>query len=175
MPWDTNVIDSPLSSAPLFSAPLFLAPPSPAQLARRLAGEVDVWSNEGGAPGPLKPARGLRVLIIEDEGMIAELYAEVLVGLGHGPCAIARTEDEAVCAAEVCKPDIMLVDYNIIGGSGVGAVRRILATQDIPYILTSGERFEDHAAPRAPAYLQKPFNEQQLIAAISLALEQSQR
>jgi two-component system, response regulator PdtaR len=174
------VIDSslaPISFAPNALAPAAFspAPPSQAVLALRLAGEVDVWSNEGGAPGPLTPAKGLRVLIIEDEGMIAELYAEVLAGLGHGPCAIARTEDEAVLAAKASKPDIMLVDHNIIGGSGIEAVRRILATQDIPYILTSGERFGDHEAPRAPAYLQKPFNEQQLVAAIALALEQGRR
>jgi two-component system, response regulator PdtaR len=169
------VIDIALSPASLAPASLALTPPSHAVLALGLAGEVDVWSNEGGAPAPLQSGTGLRVLIIEDEGMIAELYAEVLAGLGHGPCAIARTEEEAVHAAQMCKPDIMLVDHNIVGGSGVGAVRRILAMQDIPYILTSGERFEDHEAPRAPAYLQKPFNEQQLIAAIALALERSRR
>lgn len=121
--------------------------------------------------GPHKPAVGLRVLIIEDEGMIAELYAEVLAALGHDPCAIARSEDEAVTAARACRPDLMLVDQNLAGGTGLGAVRRILRMNPVPYILISGERFGEQKAPGAPAYLQKPFNEQQLVGAIAQALE----
>ena len=48
--------------------------------------------------------KALRVLVIEDDAIIAMLLSELLTGMGHGICAIAATEAEAVIAATRYRP-----------------------------------------------------------------------
>ena len=48
--------------------------------------------------------KALRVLVIEDDALIAMLLAELLAGMGHDVCATAATEAEAVIAAARSKP-----------------------------------------------------------------------
>ena len=68
----------------------------------------------------------LRVLVAEDDALIALLLAELLAGMGHEVCATAATEREAVIAAAHYKPDLMIVDAGLGRGSGVSAVEEIL-------------------------------------------------
>jgi two-component system, response regulator PdtaR len=70
--------------------------------------------------------RSLRVLIVEDDAIISMLLAELLAELGYDVCATAATEAEAVAAAIRDKPDLMIVDARLRGGSGVSAVAEIL-------------------------------------------------
>jgi two-component system, response regulator PdtaR len=70
--------------------------------------------------------KALRVLIIEDDALIAMLLAELLAGMGHDVCASAATEAEAVIAATRYGPDLMIVDAGLGRGSGVSAVEEIL-------------------------------------------------
>ena len=44
--------------------------------------------------------KALRVMVVEDDGMIAMLLAEVLTGMGHDVCAIEATE--AACGGRRC-------------------------------------------------------------------------
>jgi two-component system, response regulator PdtaR len=111
----------------------------------------------------------LRILIVEDEAMIAMLYVEVLAGLGHETTAVARTEDEAVSAARTFRPDLMLVDHHLRDGSGIVAMDRILAEGFIPHVFVSGDP-AGGGPDENPVCLQKPFNEAQLVAAIAAAL-----
>jgi CheY-like chemotaxis protein len=62
--------------------------------------------------------KALRVLVIEDDALIALLLSELLAGMGHDVCATAATEAEAVRAATRYRPDLMIVD----AGLGRGAV-----------------------------------------------------
>ena len=117
-----------------------------------------------------KPMISLRVLIIEDEAMIAMLYSEVLTELGHATCAIATTEEEAFSFASTLKPDLMLVDMHLHEGSGTGAVTRILASTFIPHIFISGDAIRSQASFPHAIQLQKPFNEHQLARAVGEAM-----
>jgi CheY-like chemotaxis protein len=65
--------------------------------------------------------KALRVLLIEDNALIAVLLAEQLAEMGHDVCATAATEADAVTAASRYKPDLMIVDAGLGGGSGVSA------------------------------------------------------
>jgi len=59
----------------------------------------------------------MKVLIVEDEALIA-MHLEVLVTqLGHQVCAIAHSADEAVVAAGVHRPDVALMDIHLAAGS----------------------------------------------------------
>jgi CheY-like chemotaxis protein len=54
--------------------------------------------------------KALRILVVEDDAMIAMLLADMFAAMGHDVCAIERTEAGAVAAATLCKPDLMIVD-----------------------------------------------------------------
>jgi CheY-like chemotaxis protein len=114
-----------------------------------------------------------RVLIIEDEPLIALDLADLVRGLGHEVITVARTHQSAVEAVRREKPGLVLADIQLAdGSSGLEAVNEILAAVEVPVIfitsfpkrLLTGERPE-------PAFLvTKPFEPAALKAMISQAL-----
>ena len=80
----------------------------------------------------------LRIIIVEDDGLIAMDLAELLIAMGHDVCAIAGTEVAAEAAAAQWHPDLMIVDGSLRSGSGVAAMARILATGDIAHFYVTG-------------------------------------
>ena len=112
----------------------------------------------------------LRVLLIEDEPMIALLFKELLSQLGHEVCAVEGTESGAIAAAELGRPELIIADAHLHKGSGIAAVNTILKSGFIPHIFVSGDRLDQRSLDQAAAFLQKPFSEENLIAAISRVL-----
>jgi len=114
-----------------------------------------------------------RVLIIEDEPIIALDLENLVTELGHKVVATAATRDEAVAKALAERPGLVLADINLgEGGSGIDAVTEILNSFDIPVIfitaypekLLTGERPE-------PTYLiAKPFLPETVQATVGQAL-----
>jgi CheY-like chemotaxis protein len=80
----------------------------------------------------------LRIVIVEDDGLIAMDLAELLTGMGHDVCAIASNEAKAEAAAAEFHPDLMIVDGALRGGSGVVAMRRILDLGDVAHFYVTG-------------------------------------
>ncbi|HZL58144.1 MAG TPA: response regulator [Stellaceae bacterium] len=112
-----------------------------------------------------------RVLIIEDDVMIAMLFENLLAGMGHAVCAIAATEADAVAAAIRHKPDLMIVDGRLNHGSGEAAVDEIQRTGKVPHIFVSGDPPASIQARRPGAVvIGKPFREAELANAIQRAL-----
>jgi len=64
----------------------------------------------------------IRVLVVDDDALIATLLAETLAGLGYDICAIEATEAGTVTSALSCRPDLMIVDVHLGSGCGVAAV-----------------------------------------------------
>jgi len=81
----------------------------------------------------------VRVLVIEDDALIAMLLSEMLAGMGHSVCATAATESEAVTAAAHYGPDLMIVDAGLGQGSGVSAVEKIQRARPIAHLFISGD------------------------------------
>ncbi|HWA89835.1 MAG TPA: response regulator [Rhizomicrobium sp.] len=114
-----------------------------------------------------------RILIIEDEMIIALDLENLVTELGHTVVGIASTRDEAVRMATEQSPDLVLCDIQLAdGSSGVDAASDILGTMNIPVIfitafpecLLTGERLE-------PTYLiAKPFLRDTVKATIGQAL-----
>jgi CheY-like chemotaxis protein len=108
----------------------------------------------------LRAATAARVLIIEDEAIIAMDLQQLVESAGHEVVGIASTEEEAVAIAESARPSLVLADINLgHGGDGASAVERILARHATPVIfvtayperLLTGRRLE-------PAFvIAKPF------------------
>ena len=108
----------------------------------------------------------LNVLIIEDDALIGMLLTEMLQEMGHVVCATAVTEEDAVADAARCKPSLMIVDEQLLEGSGMSAVERILRTGSVACVFISGA----HVRPAGGTVLQKPFVEADLVRAIRNAV-----
>jgi DNA-directed RNA polymerase specialized sigma24 family protein len=114
-----------------------------------------------------------RVLIIEDEPIIALDLTRLVRELGHDVVGSAATHHEAVEMAKATLPGLVLADIRLADGSnGIDAANEILAEMDVPVIfitafpehLLTGERPE-------PAFLiTKPFREEAVKALVAQAL-----
>jgi CheY-like chemotaxis protein len=114
--------------------------------------------------------KALRVLVMEDNALIGMLYADLLIEMGHTVCAIEATESEAVAAATLHKPDLMIVDGALSEGTGVSAVEKILRTGFVPHVFISGDAASIQAVRPGATALQKPFRDLDLARAIQRAL-----
>ena len=112
----------------------------------------------------------LRILVVEDDAMIAMLLAEMFAATGHDVCAIEATEAGAVAAAAQCRPDLMIVDARLGDGSGVSAMEEILRTGFVPHVFISGDISTVRALKPDAVAIQKPFDEFDLVRAIQRAL-----
>ena len=114
--------------------------------------------------------KALRVLVIEDDALIAMLLTEMLAGMGHDVCATAATEAEAVSAATRYDPDLMIVDAGLGRGSGVSAVEEILRAGPLAHVFISGDAVRVRVRKPDAVVVRKPFGEAELARAIDLAL-----
>jgi CheY-like chemotaxis protein len=81
--------------------------------------------------GAKRKSSTLRILIVEDEAVIALELEAMLEGLGHSVVAIAASEREAVRLSHTKHPNLILMDVRLgRGGDGINAARAIL--QDMP-------------------------------------------
>ena len=114
--------------------------------------------------------KALRVLVIEDDALIAMLLAELLAGMGHEVCATAASEAEAVIAATCYAPDLMIVDAGLGQGSGVSAVEEILRAGPLAHVFVSGDAESVRLRRSDAIVVRKPFRQAELARAIDLAV-----
>jgi CheY-like chemotaxis protein len=107
-----------------------------------------------------------RILLIEDEPLIAGLLEEILVGAGHRVCAVAATEAAAVAAAKWHRPDLIIADAGLRIGDGVSAIETILTDGPVPHFFISGDSALVSRRRPDAIILAKPFREIDLMRAI---------
>lgn len=81
--------------------------------------------------------RGARVLVVEDEDLIATLLEELLSKLGCVVVATATNVTEATAVAERDEIDVALLDV-MMKGLDVHPVVEILARRGVPYAFVTG-------------------------------------
>lgn len=113
----------------------------------------------------------LRVLIVENEPIIALLFAEVLAEMGHAVCGCASTQEEAVLAAARLQPDLIIADVRLSEGTGIDAIRDIELAGFVPHVFVSGDVLDSALLNPAAGVLHKPFQEAQLVMAIKRAID----
>ncbi|WP_055443791.1 response regulator [Lacinutrix himadriensis] len=116
----------------------------------------------------------IRILIIEDDPIIAEDIKDMLTSVNYQVAGIAYDMEEALHCIEKTKPDVVLLDINLDGNyEGFEIAEHINKTRKIPFLyLTSysGKDIINQAKQTLPmGYIVKPFNEQELFTSIEIA------
>ncbi len=117
----------------------------------------------------------IKILIVEDEQIVAVDIENVLQRLGYRVVGAASCGEEACRMAAESPPDLVLMDVRIDGTmDGIETARRIRQTSDVPVVFLTAYT-DDETLDRAKeiepyGYLVKPFAERDLQATIEVAL-----
>lgn len=117
----------------------------------------------------------MKILICEDELIIAEYIKETCLETGFDVCGIAKNKLEALEKIHIDKPDIVLLDINLDERmSGVQIGEYISKNTQQPFIYITAfsdvETLEAAIRTKPQAYLIKPIDKPTLIANLQLAL-----
>ena len=123
--------------------------------------------------------RRARILVVEDEAIVARDIAEQLEALGYQAIGVASNGEAALQLARAQRPDLVLMDIQIDGALDGIAVAELLRTQQqIPVVFLtaySSEEFLQRAQLTEPfGYILKPFSERELGTTLSMALYKHQ-
>src|SRR3712207_3153599 len=121
-----------------------------------------------------EPNPRLRVLVVEDEGVLSGYIEDVLEGAPFEVVGVATTGAEALEMAERTRPDLALVDLALGGGmDGVEAGRLLRERFGAALVLVDGAGSRDalaRAAVLAPSgILHRPFLPRHLLDALAAA------
>lgn len=114
-----------------------------------------------------------KVLVIEDEPLIAMDLEQIVESLGHRVTTVATTQREAVDAAQEERPGLVLADIQLAdNSSGIDAVKDILGRYSVPVIFITAfpDRLLTGERPEPTFLVTKPFQDTTVKAAISQAL-----
>ena len=116
-----------------------------------------------------------QILVVEDEAVVAMDIQSKLEDLGYSVIAVIRSGEEAVQTACEMRPDLILMDINLQGDmDGISAAACIQECNPTPvvYMTAHGDKETLHRAKMTEplGYIIKPFDENDLRAAIEVAL-----
>lgn len=125
----------------------------------------------------MEPHRPDRILVIEDDLLIASEIEETLAGAGFDIVGVATTGEEALQLAETRAPDFAVIDIRLAGDrDGIDTALELFRLHGIRCIFASAH--SDHEARRrveeaAPfGWLQKPYSMASLTAMARTAASQ---
>ncbi len=120
----------------------------------------------------------LKILIADDDRVIAQLVGAVVRRAGHTPIHAYDAMQTMMFAMRTPPPDLIILDINMPGGTGLDALRKLKVsarTSQIPVVVLSGSI--DQSLPTkvkelgAAIFLTKPLDPEVLSAAISSATD----
>ena len=116
-----------------------------------------------------------RILIVEDEGIVAKDIQNRLEDLGHTVIDIASSGEEAIQKTEATQPDLVLMDIVLKGDmDGVKAAEQIRKRFDVPVVYLTAyaneKTFERAVITEPHGYIVKPFRDIELLTTINMAL-----
>lgn len=116
-----------------------------------------------------------KVLVVEDEDVLARTLCASLERLGYEPTGAVDTGAAALASIEQRRPDVVLMDVGLPGpADGIATAEQIRRRHDIPVVYVTAYA-DDATLQRAKTtdpfgYLIKPFDERQLQVALEMAL-----
>jgi CheY-like chemotaxis protein len=136
---------------------------------------ADAPGGAGQSTPAAEPSRA-RVLIVEDELIIAWQLSEAVQELGHEVCGMAADATEAVALATQLLPDLVLIDVRLRRGTdGIAAAAAIRAERPVPIIFCTAFAEDPSTRARltgvgAAGVLSKPIRAEALRPVIERAL-----
>ena len=120
-----------------------------------------------------------RILIVEDEAIVARDIAQQLTLLGYEPVAQTPRGEQALVLAEQLRPDLVLMDIQLAGEmDGIAAAQAIRERLAIPVVFLTafvGDETLERAKVTEPfGYIIKPFHDRELRTVIEMALYKHQ-
>ena len=117
-----------------------------------------------------------RILVVEDEHIVAMGIKKMLKSLGYQVTGIASTGEDAISKAESTFPDLVLMDIMLKGNiDGIEAAREIITRFGLPVVYLSAysdSQILERAKQTGPfGYIVKPFEERDLHSSIEVALQ----
>ena len=147
--------------------------PSPTFVFGPMSGEPNDGAPNGmrqGADGSLNP----KVLIVEDEGLVAMNIESALAEAGFRVLAVVDTEAEAIDAALRLKPDVILMDITLREGNGISAAQAIQRQLNVHIVFVSGNSDPATLAAarqtRSSGFIRKPFLTDRLASLVREAI-----
>jgi DNA-binding response OmpR family regulator len=116
---------------------------------------------------PSNPLQGTRILIVEDESLLAMDLADRLTREGCNVIGLASREAKALDLVARDRPDAVVLDLNLDGRLPIDLAETLVARQ-IPFVIVTGygkRPFDVPALLEAPR-LQKPVNTPDLVHAL---------
>ena len=111
----------------------------------------------------------LRVLIVEDEALVAMEIESMLILAGHDTIGLADDMATAMAAVDIELPDLALVDMQLAHGCSGLDVAAALVQRGVPVMFATGNCPCERGQLLALGCLHKPFNDQTMAAAIGAA------
>jgi len=120
-----------------------------------------------------------KILIVEDESIIAEDISDSLISLGYRITDIVYSGEEAIQSATRLRPDLVLMDVNLQGEiDGITAAEEIRSRFQIPVVYLTAYADENTLrrvnSTKPFGYIVKPFEEKNLHTTIQIALHRHQ-
>jgi two-component system, response regulator PdtaR len=121
--------------------------------------------------------KSLKILLVEDDQELSELYARMLEKLGHYIIASVTTGETALQLAPHLIPDLIVTDVFLAGGiNGIALANTVKSRFGIPSVIISGEAMacllDLEESVGRHVFLRKPFSSNQLAEVISKACSQ---
>ncbi len=115
-----------------------------------------------------------KILIVDDEVLIAEFLKDELISLGYKSIALAHNKKQTFALIEVFKPQLILLDIRMKSErEGIEIAKEINKSYNIPFIFVtahSDKEIVQQALSAKPAgYITKPFKQIDVYAAVHLA------
>lgn len=122
-------------------------------------------------PAPPRSLAGLKVLLVEDQFIIAMDAETILLGCGVRSVDTVASVEDAMRVLKATTPDICVLDVNL-GASTSLAVAEQLAERKIPFVFATGYA-DSTMIPKTLAHVptvRKPYDAEQLTAAMMKSL-----
>lgn len=134
-----------------------------------------VFAKTQSAAAVTAPSEVLSILLVEDEGIVAQDLEETVTRLGYRVAGVASEGVQAVCMAAELQPNLIVMDVGLRGEiDGIQAAQMIQERAHVPVIFLTGHRDSTtlrRAVRTGPlGYLVKPFHEVELRCAIEVAV-----
>ena len=130
-------------------------------------------TGRAGAAGSGSPAKGARVLVVDDDPNTLRLVRGALASAGHAPI-VTGTADDLADLIRSKRPELVLLDLRLPGHDGLVLLEEVPELSDLPVIFISGYGRDETVARAfelgAEDYIVKPFSPTELVARVGAAL-----